>query len=707
MYTTRIRRIAIQFTILILTVGLSIGGLRFSLHPVHADNSTITVNSLSDDQTAGTGACVQSGTICLSNAIASADKAGVATTIVFSVSGTIVVQSSLEFTNANSNTITVDGRSSAVIIDGSGIGAAQVTIDTGAAVSLDYLTFSNGGGIWNYGLLTLSHSVMNGNTASYYNDGGAIYNNLGALSIVDSTIANNFADDWGGGVYNDGGYVQIDNSTISNNTARYGGGIATHGGTVTLLSNIVAENTSVLITGDIYTAYGTTSPILKSFGHNVIGIGSGLTWTTSNATDQIGTVAAPTDPKIDMLANNGGPTWTMALQTGSLAIGHGDCASSATDDQRGISRRNPCDAGAYEDVSFPTMTSTPSNTPTNTATFTLTPTSTSTSTAIVASTATNTSTPTGTFTLTSTSISTSTAISTSTTTPTNTLTATNTPIPLRLDTIGIYRAGTFYLSLHNRTGNADIAAVFNLPGQNLPVVGDWTGSGYDTIGVYNQLNDVFTLCTQNSTAMCASPANLIGVVFGNPGDTPLSGRWSIAAANAGVGIYRPTNGILYLKNVLTSGFADNAEVLGVPGDQGIAGDWTGKGFGSPGVYRANDITFYLSNVVSSGIVHADFTTIYGSPGDLPIAGDWIGQGHNGIGMFRPANGAVYLKNQISAGNADNSFVYGVAGDLPIAGHWQASYPIGAPSIMIVKTPTPFIKLTSQNGSVLGSNQIGG
>jgi len=32
-------------------------------------------------------------------------------------------------------------------------------------------------------------------------------------------------------------------------------------------------------------------------------------------------------------------------------------------------------------------------------------------------------------------------------------------------------------------------------------------------------------------------------------------------------------------------------VLGIPKDIGVAGDWTGKGFDSPGVFRPSNVTF--------------------------------------------------------------------------------------------------------------------
>jgi hypothetical protein len=64
------------------------------------------------------------------------------------------------------------------------------------------------------------------------------------------------------------------------------------------------------------------------------------------------------DPKLAALADNGGPTWTQALQSGSPALdkipdGTNGCGTSPLDvDQRGFARPRPtgdnCDMGAYE-----------------------------------------------------------------------------------------------------------------------------------------------------------------------------------------------------------------------------------------------------------------------------------------------------------------------------------------------------------------------
>jgi hypothetical protein len=84
---------------------------------------------------------------------------------------------------------------------------------------------SSGGGIYNYGTLTLSNSTVSGNSASY--SGGGIYNYAGTLTLSNSTISGNSAY-YGGGIYNYG-TLTLSNSTISGNSASYYGGIYNYG----------------------------------------------------------------------------------------------------------------------------------------------------------------------------------------------------------------------------------------------------------------------------------------------------------------------------------------------------------------------------------------------------------------------------------------------------------------------------------------------
>ncbi len=265
--------------------------------------------------------------------------------------------------------------------------------------------------------------------------------------------------------------------------------------------------------------------------------------------------------------------------------------------------------------------------------------------------------------------------------------ATQAVLPATVKTIGIYRAGVFYLRESNVPGGADLMVAYAPISNGYPVAGDWTGAGIDTIGVYNRINAAFLLRNSNTPGIPDQTFTL-----GIPNDQPLVGRWSGTATHDGAGVFRPTNGLIYLKNELTTGFADYVMVLGNPGDIGIAGDWTGVGHDTPGVFRPSKGIFYLSNKLS-GTVFADYNVTFGAAGDLPIAGDWTGVGHAGVGFFHPSNGTMNLKTALTNGPADISLVYGSAGAQPVVGHWasRGNAPNMAPPpalILLADGPTP-------------------
>jgi hypothetical protein len=202
--------------------------------------------------------------------------------------------------------------------------------------------FGVGGGIFNdTGTINVTNSTISGNSANF---GGGIHNNnTGAINVTNSTISGNSAREGGGGMFNFAatGAINVTNSTISGNSGREGGGISNFDtGPVRLRNSIVALNTA--------TFNPDVEGTMTSQGHNLIGKSDGSTGFTNGVNgDIVGTIAAPINPLLAPLANNGGPTQTMALLAGSPAFDAGDnCVTDAahcgdpnipqlTTDQRG------------------------------------------------------------------------------------------------------------------------------------------------------------------------------------------------------------------------------------------------------------------------------------------------------------------------------------------------------------------------------------
>src|SRR5439155_23762631 len=87
-----------------------------------------------------------------------------------------------------------------------------------------------------------------------------------------------------------------------------------------------------------------------SQGHNLIAVSDGSTGFVNGSNGDIaGSASSPINPLVGALQDNGGPTLTMALLTGSPAIDAGDDTLTGTD-QRGFPRLSGAhvDIGAFE-----------------------------------------------------------------------------------------------------------------------------------------------------------------------------------------------------------------------------------------------------------------------------------------------------------------------------------------------------------------------
>ena len=183
-------------------------------------------------------------------------------------------------------------------------------------------------------------------------------------------------------------------------------------------------------------------------------------------------------------------------------------------------------------------------------------------------------------------------------------------------------------------------------------------NGADTTGVFRPSNGLLYLKNRNVTGFADVEIN-----YGIGGDYPVVGDWD-GDGDVTIGIYR--NGQFYLRNSNTIGFADKVFAFGQPGDQPVAGDWNGDGIDTIGVYRNG--TFFLRNSNNAGAPQMIFGL--GVPGDIGITGDWNGDGKDSTGVFRPSNGLLYLKHKNETGFADIEINYGIGGDHPVTGDWN-------------------------------------
>ena len=269
-----------------------------------------------------------------------------------SIANLKVVRGRAEFGGGIFNFGTVTVRDSAfsgnsATMSGGGIdnrGTLKVTTSTFSHNSTNNPNGNNfGGGIVNDGVSTVSKSTFSSNSSL---QGGGI-SNFGELTVTNSTLSGNIAGA-GGGIHQTSRATSltVTNSTFSGNSADRGGAIFNQNGLppfpnspVTISSTIVANSTS----GD------SCSGTITDSGYN---IDDGTTCGFSEANDSL----PSTEPKLaDSLNNNGGPTKTIALRKGSPALNEipkasNGCGTEVKTDQRGAARPQgkKCDIGAFE-----------------------------------------------------------------------------------------------------------------------------------------------------------------------------------------------------------------------------------------------------------------------------------------------------------------------------------------------------------------------
>lgn len=137
--------------------------------------------------------------------------------------------------------------------------------------------------------------------------------------------------------------------------------------------------------------------------------------------------------------------------------------------------------------------------------------------------------------------------------------------------------------------------------------------------------------------------------------------------SAGVGVVDPSSGVWYLRNPLTG--RTTSFYYGDPGDYPFMGDWDGDGLDTPGLYRRSDGYVYLRSSNTQGI--ADVAFLFGNPGDIPVPGDFDGDGRDTVSLYRPREARFYVINSLGShggglGAAEYDFAFGFPGDQAFA-----------------------------------------
>lgn len=191
--------------------------------------------------------------------------------------------------------------------------------------------------------------------------------------------------------------------------------------------------------------------------------------------------------------------------------------------------------------------------------------------------------------------------------------------------VGVWRStGTFYLD--------GLTPINYGLSTDKPLVGDWTGTGTDKVGVWRSSNYTFYLKDKGA------------VQYGTSTDTPLVGHWAIGAADT-PGVWRA--GSFF--------FGSAAPVqFGLTTDTPLVGDFDGDGVDKPVVWRAG--WFYFQD--GSPAVQ------FGLPTDKPFVWFDSSTGKDKVGVWRSSDFTFYFDGTPAP------VQFGLPTDTPLVGTWM-------------------------------------
>ncbi len=218
--------------------------------------------------------------------------------------------------------------------------------------------------------------------------GGGVYAAAGSVTLTNDTLSGNYAQGGSGGQGGNANLSVGNGGNGGNGSNATAGGLYIGNATITLANTLIATNQVMPGAGGAGGAEGSNGALngahngssgsagsasdsdisgnVTSSDGDLIGNGSGSNLSNGSNVgigeieDLVGTAANPINPQLGPLQNNGGPTQTMALLSGSPAIGAGDpnAPGVPATDQRGYSRIDGIniDIGAFEYGASPAST---------------------------------------------------------------------------------------------------------------------------------------------------------------------------------------------------------------------------------------------------------------------------------------------------------------------------------------------------------------
>ncbi len=618
--------------------GGAIGTLGQSAVTVSA--STITGNSASNNLGGG-GIYFDNGTLTVSNSTISSNVASFGTAAggigignnqaVFNISDSTVLGNTGTGIGAGGTTTiansTISSNQANGIAGGVYVGG-NVTIRN-SQITGNFGNGSNalGGGIANFGTMTISDSTIGGNSAAF---GAGIYT-AGGMTATNIQVLNNVASGSGGGVYNNAGGnspATFVSSRIAGNAAAQAGGGFYNRDLLIVNSSTIESNTAGLGGGGLFNVFlnvgaATSTVAASTFSANTTG-GSG-----AGVQNQEGTVNLFYVTLSGNTANGFGGAINTNLAgivnatnvTAAFNLGRAG-AGGFSNNQSTLKARNclvarnrttnrasgPDIAGTIQSSGFNLIGNTNGGNVTglNGDKLNVNP-------QIRPLAANGGPTKTHALAATSPAIDGGSRVSGAT--------SDQRGLPGSIDLPGVPNTAG---GDGSDIGSFEVQANESFPGY-APF--DFDGDGRTDIAIFRPSNGQWWIAN--------SSLGTIAHTFGAATDRLVPGDFT-GDGVADVAIWRPASGEWFVMR--SEDYSYYSFPFGAVGDIPAPGDFDGDGVTDAAVFRPADSTWYVQRSSGGTTIEA-----FGSPGDLPVASDYDGDGVTDIAIYRPSSGQWWLK----------------------------------------------------------------
>ena len=638
--------------------------LCFTLLLISAHAVTFTVTKTADtDDTVCDADCSLREAISAANSAVSDDLIEF-DPAVFSTAQTIIL-------NGNPLLVAANG---SLIINGTGANLLAVSgndqsrvfyITSQTIVAINRITvrdgnglgnsFNQGGGILNFGNLTLDEVIVSNNRVKKNIDaelcagagifsasvlkitrsriefnkaerdpsvnsvgGGGIFSVQGEMTIINSSITNNTAQGNGAGINNNSlSTLNIINSTVSNNSALLsgtglGGGIANFE-TVNAIHLTLADNTAAGSSGGVISiskkaifnsqnsiyARNIGGSSIRDFRGAFTSGGYNLIENTTNTMifgDTTGNILGQ-NPQLLPLAGNGGFAKSHALAADSPAIDTGK-SFSIPNDQRGLFR-------PFDNPSIPNA---PGGDGADIGAFE----------------------------------------------------RQRAPAAVVFDfdgdsktDVSIFRPSNGEWWISRSSTNQIVAAQFG-SSSDKTVPADFTGDGKTDIAFWRESSGQWFVLRSEDNSFYAFP-------FGSPGDIAAPGDFD-GDGKADAAVFRPSNAVWYILRSTDNGLT--IRQFGASGDQPVVADYDGDGKSDIAIFRPSVSEWWLLKSGSGQTTALQF----GASGDKTVPGDYTGDGKADVAFFRPSTGEWFILR--SEDFSYYAFTFGLPEDIAAPGDYD-------------------------------------